>query len=222
VLGLDPTDVHSLTLAYQKIYQQVPIILRFFRKYVPGCANCVLREIAPMIGVRESRRIIGDYVLTGDDVINGARFDDAVAMGGYMVDIHRPCGTWVESYNVKAYQIPFRCLVARDVEGLLMAGKCFSGTHHAVASTRVIPICMAQGQAAGTAAALAVRHGCSPREIGIRLLQETLIAQGAELGQTLGEPDPELIERIGVLPWKEPQTEGDRDRVSQAENAWIK
>ncbi|MGH9837788.1 MAG: FAD-dependent oxidoreductase [Blastocatellia bacterium] len=222
VLGLDPTDVRSLTDAYTKLYQQIPIIVNFFRRYMPGCGEVRLREIAPMMGIRESRRIMGDYVLTKEDVVEGRRFDDAVSMGGYHVDIHNPSGTWVHSADVEAYTIPFRSLIARGVDGLLMAGKCLSATHEAVASTRVIPICMGQGQAVGTAAALAVRAGKSVREIGIGRLQDALISQGAELGQSLGEPDEALIERIGVMPKNNHVVLPEQDQVSGLETAWVK
>ncbi|MFN0121588.1 MAG: FAD-dependent oxidoreductase [Blastocatellia bacterium] len=222
VLGLDPTDVRSLTDAYTKLYQQIPLIVNFFRRYMPGCAAAHLREIAPMMGIRESRRIMGDYVLTKEDVVEGRRFDDAVSMGGYHVDIHNPSGTWVHSSDVEAYTIPFRSLVARDVEGLLMAGKCLSATHEAVASTRVIPICMGQGQAVGTAAALAVRAGKSVRDVRIGALQDTLISQGAELGQSLGEPDDATIERIGVMPKSNHVVLPEQDQVSGLETAWVK
>jgi hypothetical protein len=148
-------------------------------------------------------------------------FDDAVSMGAYHIDIHRPAGTWVDSHNVRAYTIPLRSLIARGVDGLLMAGKCISATHEAIASTRVIPICMGQGQAAGTAAALAVRAGRSVREVPIAQLQDTLAAQGAEFGRTLGEPDWAAIEEVGQLPFDEPPTTGDKDTVSAAESAWV-
>jgi hypothetical protein len=200
ILGLDPTDVDSLTGAYTSIYKQIPEHVALFRKYIPGFAHATLREIAPLLGVRESRRITGDYVLTGEDVVSGRAFDDVVAMGGYHVDIHRPDGTWVQSQDTQAYDIPFRSLVAAGVQNLLMAGKCLSATHEAVASTRVIPICMAQGQAVGTAAALAVRAGVTPRDVPLRELQATLIAQGAELRQALGEPNWAAIEEVGQLP----------------------
>jgi len=222
VLGLDPTDVRSLTDAYAKIYRQVPIIVRFFRKYMPGCENAHLREIAPMLGVRESRRIMGDYVLMKEDVVEGRRFDDAVSMGGYHVDIHNPSGTWVQSADVEAYTIPFRSLIARGVDGLLMAGKCLSATHEAVASTRVIPICMGQGQAVGTASALVVNSGKSVREISVRMLQDKLISQGAELGQSIGEPDGELIERIGVLPKSDNGAAIAYEELTQSETAWVR
>jgi hypothetical protein len=222
VLGLDPTDVQSLTDAYVKVYEQIPVLVRFFQKYVPGFRSAHLREIAPMLGVRESRRIMGDYVLTADDLVAGRVFDDAVCMGGYHIDIHRPAGTWVDSHNVKAYTIPMRSLIARDVEGLLMAGKCLSATHEAVASTRVVPICQGQGQAAGTAAALAVKASIPVRDVPTPKLQETLAAQGAEFGRTVGEPNWAAIEEIGQLPLEEPPTTGDRDPVTAGSSSWVK
>jgi len=103
-----------------------------------------------------------------------------------------------------------------------MAGKCISATHEAIASTRVIPICMGQGQAVGTAAALAVTRGVGVREVPIELLQATLTQQGAEIGRTLGEPDYAAIEEVGQLPFEEPPSTGDRDTVSAAESAWVR
>lgn len=222
VLGLDPTDVNSLTSAYTRIYQQIPQLAAFFKNWVPGFEDSYLLEIAPMLGIRESRRIVGDYMLTAEDVINGREFPDVVALGGYHIDIHRPSGTWVESKNVQTYDIPYRCLVARDVDGLLMAGKCLSATHEGVASTRVIPICMAQGQAVGTAAALAVERKQSVHEIDVKALQNRLIEQGAELRQSLSEPDPAVIDWVGQLPKNEPETTGEGDEASQGVHAWVR
>lgn len=221
MLGLDPTDIDSISSAYAGTYHQVPTLVGFFRKYVPGFENAYLLEIAPMLGIRESRRIVGDYMLTAQDLVAGRRFDDAVAMGGYHIDIHRPSGTWVESQNVLAYTIPYRSLIAGDVEGLLMAGKCISATHEAIASTRVIPICMAQGQAVGTAAALAVRHHTALREVDIRELQGLLVHQGSEIGSTLEPPNQQAIDEIGQLPMEEDQTVGEKDEASRMESAWI-
>lgn len=222
VLGLDPTDIRSLTDAYAKVYEQIPILVKFFRNYVPGFSHSHLREIAPMLGVRESRRIMGDYIVTADDLVAGRVFNDAVSMGGYHIDIHRPAGTWVDSHNVRAYTLPLRCLIARDVDGLMMAGKCLSATHEAVASTRVVPICQGQGQAAGTAAALAVKKGISVRKVSISELQDTLVSQGAEIGRTLEAPNQRAIEEVGQLPFEEPPTTGDRDVASLASTAWVK
>lgn len=222
VLGLDPTDTDSLTNAYGRVYGQIPQLVAFFRKYVPGFENSHLLEIAPMLGVRESRRILGDYVLNADDLVAGRRFEDAVCMGGYHIDIHRPSGTWVESRNVRAYTIPMRSLIARDLEGLMMAGKCLSATHEAVASTRVIPICMGQGEAAGTAAAMAARRGHGVRELSTEAIQGQLRLQGTEFGETLGDPDLRAIEEVGQLPFDEPATSGDRDGASSSAAAWIR
>lgn len=222
VLGLDPTDIRSLTDAYAKVYEQIPVLVRFFKKYVPGFEESHLREIAPMLGVRESRRITGDYVLTAEDLIQGRVFDDAVCMGGYHIDIHRPAGTWVDSHNVRAYTVPIRSLIARDVEGLMMAGKCLSATHEAVASTRVIPICQGQGQGAGTAAALAVKAGKSVRQVPVSQLQDTLAAQGAEFGRTVGGPNQQAIDEVGQLPFDEPPTTGDKDPVTAGESSWVR
>ena len=220
VLGLDPTDVESMSDAFANIYAQVPPIVTFFRKWIPGFSQCVLREVAPIMGVRESRRIMGDYVLTGDDVIAGRAFDDAVSMGGYHIDLHRPSGSWVESYNVQAYTIPFRSLVSKDAENLMMAGKCISATHEAIGSTRVIPICMGQAQAVGTAAAMAVDTSKTVRDIPIRDLQNRLIDQGAEIGQSLGEPNQEAIDKYGQLPLEEEEgTSGEADPVTAG--AWV-
>jgi hypothetical protein len=221
VLGLDPVDVQSMSNAYAKVYEQIPPLVAFFQKYVPGCDNSRLVEIAPMLGVRESRRIMGDHVLTMEEMVDGVRHADGVAMGGYHIDIHRPKGTWVESHNVQAYTIPLRSLVARGTDGLLMAGKCISATHEAIAGTRVIPICMAQGQAAGVTAAMAATSGIDVRSVTVSLLQDRLIAAGAELGQSLGEPNHRVIEEIGQLPMEEPPTEGDCDPVSASETAWV-
>lgn len=221
VLGLDPTDGQSLSDAYSRVYGQIPELVRFFQKYVPGFVGADLREIAPMLGVRESRRIMGDYVLSADDLLEGRLFDDAVSMGAYHIDIHRPAGTWVESHNVKTYTIPLRSLIARNFDGLLMAGKCLSATHEAIASTRVIPICMGQGQAAGTAAALAVRKGISIRDLSVKQLQEALQLQGAEIGRTLEAPNQAVIDEVGQLPLDEPPTTGDRDEASTSQNAWV-
>jgi hypothetical protein len=221
VLGLDPTSTVSLTDAYTRVYEQIPILVRFFKHWVPGFEQSSLLEIAPMLGVRESRRIMGDYVLHADDLVAGRVFDDAVSMGGYHIDIHRPAGTWVDSHNVRSYTIPLRSLIARGVDGLMMAGKCISATHEAIASTRVIPICMGQGQAAGTAAALAVKSGVGVRQVSISKLQETLAAQGAEFGRTLGPPNERAIDEVGQLPFDEPPTTGDKDAASSVRAAWV-
>lgn len=221
VLGLDPTDVASVSEATMRVHAQVPDLLNFFRTYVPGCRNARLVEIAPMLGIRESRRIMGDYVLTGDDLVAGARHDDDVAMGAYHIDIHRPSGSWVQSTNVRAYGIPLRSLIARGVDGLMMAGKCISATHEAIGSTRVIPICIAEGQAAGTAAALAARHGVAVRDVPIAELRERLLAGGVELGVHELTVDPGA-DGWPVLPFEQEETTGERDAATAGADAWVR
>ena len=103
-----------------------------------------------------------------------------------------------------------------------MAGKCISATHEAIAGTRVIPICIAQCEAAGTAAAIAVKANTTVREIDIPALQEQLVRQGAEIGRTVGPSNQEIIDKLGQLPLDEPPTSGDDDGVSHIKDAWVK
>lgn len=199
VADFDPIDADSLSRAYQNAYGQIPQLVDFFNDWMPGSSNAYLEEIAPIIGIRESRRIMGDYVLTGDDVRTGRIFDDGIGIGAYHIDIHRPDGSRFDSEPTLPYDIPYRCLLARDIENLLVAGKCFSATHEAIASSRVIPICMAEGQAAGKAAALAALGRFAPREVNVAKLQAELRADRAILRDDLHAPDPELVDRIGAI-----------------------
>ncbi|MFO7937218.1 MAG: FAD-dependent oxidoreductase [Kiritimatiellia bacterium] len=217
VLGLDPVNGDSINEAYYHLYRQIPMLVKFFRKYVPGFGNSNLREIASVLGVRESRRITGEYTLTENDLVSGRVFDDAVCMGAYHIDIHRPAGTWVESKNVKAYTVPLRSLIVKDFEGLMVAGKCFSATHEALASTRVVPVCMGMGEAAGVAAVMALSSGCSVRELDVGNLQNALQFQGVELGRTLENPNAELIDKIGQLPLVEDAHSDEYDGVKNSE-----
>jgi len=108
--------------------------------------------------VRESRRIVGEYVLCKEDILDSRKFDDAIAMGGRAMDVHSEVGGqpghWVEIRSGKAYDIPYRCLVPEAIEGLLVAGRCISVDHMALGSVRGIPLCIATGQAAGKAGRL--------------------------------------------------------------------
>jgi hypothetical protein len=139
--------------------------------------------------VRETRRIIGEYQLTADDVLRSRHFDDVIARGSYPIDIHDPKGgrgTLLERLPTGgAYDIPLRCLIPRDVDGLLVGGRCISGTHEAHSSYRVTPIALATGQAAGVAAALAAQAKVAPRDLAADVVQRTLVAQGANLGDAL-------------------------------------
>jgi hypothetical protein len=187
VVDIDPLDPDDLTRAEVEARAQVMQLLAFFRSQVPGFANARIAATATQIGVRESRRIVGDYTLTADDVLHAREFADAVARSAYPIDIHNPSGTGTSTQRLapgSAYEIPYRCLVPRVAEDLLVAGRCISTTHEALASTRLTPTVMTLGQAAGTAAALSVATRVSPRQIDTHALRERLIADGVDLRRT--------------------------------------
>ncbi|MEN6336208.1 MAG: FAD-dependent oxidoreductase [Phycisphaerales bacterium] len=182
VLG---TDVWDLTYAEWEGRRQMRQIAAFLRRYVPGFENAYVAQSGVTIGVRETRRILGEYQLTADDLLTVRRFDDVVARGSYPLDIHSPTGKGTVLRRLpadEAYDIPLRALIPRDVDGLLVAGRCISGTHEAQSSYRTMPISMATGQAAGVCAALAARHALTPRDVSACDVQAELIRQGADLG----------------------------------------
>ncbi|HEV7663263.1 MAG TPA: FAD-dependent oxidoreductase, partial [Chloroflexota bacterium] len=189
VLGMDGTNPDDLTRAEIEGRKQVFALLDFMRRELPGFERVQLRETATQIGVRETRRIVGEYVLTQDDLASGRHFEDVIALGGYPVDIHPVdgAGGGVQSaldsglHTADVYEIPYRSLVPLDIDDLLVAGRCLSATHEAAGAVRVMPPCFAMGQAAGTAAALAVERAISPRQIEVRELQAELRKQGAIL-----------------------------------------
>jgi hypothetical protein len=132
------------------------------RKYLPGFENAGLIGTGPQIGVRETRRIVGHYVLTGEDVLSCRKFDDQIAEASYCIDIHLPGSTGDIIHYLppgQCYGIPYRCLVAKEVDNLLVPGRALSATHEAASSARVMPICMTTGEAAGSAAAIAAHQG---------------------------------------------------------------
>jgi hypothetical protein len=185
LLDLDGTKAEDLTRGEVEGRRQAHTLMAFFRKRVPGFANARLLDTAGQVGVRESRRIVGEYVLTVDDICEGRSFPDAIALCSYGVDVHNPEGPGqavrrdFETANV--YEIPYRCLVPQGVEGLLAAGRCISATHEANGAIRVMPPCFATGQAAGTAAALAVKAGTPPRQVSTAQLRHALIGAGQVL-----------------------------------------
>ena len=179
------TDVWDLTLAEALSRRQMAQVAAFLRDYVPGFRDSYVVQSGVQIGVRETRRVQGDYVLTGEDILSARKFDDVIARGTYPVDIHNPTGKGTVLRTVpagEAYDIPLRCLLPRAVQHLLTAGRCISGTHEAHSSYRVTPTAMATGQAAGVCAALAATSGRSPREVPATEVQAELLRQGADLG----------------------------------------
>lgn len=179
VVDVDPNDPASFTRAEAAGMAQIGVWLEFLQRYVPGFERCRLVTTPSHIGMRETVHMAGDYTLTEEDLLAGRHFPDAIARGGYHLDIHPPEHADIETKSPPAYQIPFRTMLPAGVEGLLVAGRAMSATHEAFSSIRVIPILMACGQAAGAAAALTLRHGASLREVPIETLRAALRDAGA-------------------------------------------
>jgi hypothetical protein len=181
--NVDATDPVQLTRAEVDGRRQVREYARFLRDRVPGFESSVVVATSPAIGIRESRRIHGDYVLTRDDVLTGRRFDDEIALCGAPIEDHHAGGDteWQYVGQGGVYGVPYRALLPAGVEGLIVAGRCFSSTHDAHASARSMATCMAMGQAAGTAASMAAAAGIAPRAVDVGLLRERLAADGVLL-----------------------------------------
>ena len=185
VLG---TDVWDLSYAEWMSRRQMRQIAQFLRRYVPGFEKSYVLQSGVNVGVRETRRIVGDYQLTAADVLSARKFDDAIARGAYPVDIHNPTGSGTVLKRLppgEAYDIPLRCLMPKNAEGLIVAGRCISGTHEAHSSYRVMPIVMATGHAAGITAALAAKRNARPRQLPVSEVQRELVRQGASLRKEL-------------------------------------
>lgn len=182
--GVDGTDPDQLSRAELAARGQVFAIADLLIRHVPGFAGAWLAEMAPSLGVRETRRLVGRQVLSGSDAIRCVRHPDAIAQGSYMIDIHDPQGRRKAiggDLSGDCFDIPFGCLVPRTVANLLAAGRCISVDHVAHSSTRIQGTCMLTGQAAGTAAALAVAGGTDPGRLDAAVVQRRLVADGVIL-----------------------------------------
>lgn len=184
VTGKDATDAQQLTDAEIEGRYQVMEISRFLIRHVPGFEDSYLLDTPVQIGVRETRRIMGEYVLTREDILDQRQFPDVIGQGIYPVDIHHPSGVGSTLIQPSAaYQIPYRILTPQQLENVLIAGRCVSATHDALAAIRVIASCMMMGQAAGTAAGMTSGsndHG-RVKQVRIRDLQDKLVRDGAIL-----------------------------------------
>ena len=184
--GVDATDPKSLSAAETEGRRQVREVLSLLRTYLPGGEKIRLASLACTLGIRESRHVLGEVVVGEDDILHGRVPDDTVACCAYAIDLHGGKGAtgtlFLTVRDGEFYGIPYRALVPRTVEGLLVSGRCISATSMAAASLRVIPPAMATGEAAGTAAALSVRQGVEPRHVDIASLRFALGRQGAFLG----------------------------------------
>lgn len=184
--GIDLTDADDLTRAEIEIRSvQIPGIFRFLKKYAPGFENARLMETAPLIGTRESRRIVGLYTLTRDDVMSNREFKTSIGRCGRAMNVHssgggdqnKPRGgqQWIEQPEPTGFGIPYEILVPQKTMNLLVAGRCVSADRDALGSLRGEPTCMVLGEAAGTAAAICSKTNISPKDIDIQLLQKRLI-----------------------------------------------
>ena len=183
VSGTDSTDPASYTRCELTAHKQIKIINEYLRRFVPGFENAYMQIVAPFTGVRESRVIVGKYVLTAEDIVSMRKFNDAVVVAGYPVDIHHSTGgDCTMIFTEDAYDIPYRVLVPEKVESLLVAGRCSSMNHEAMAGTRVMSTCMALGEAAGTAARIALEDGVLPSVVDVQKVRADLLDNGAYLG----------------------------------------
>jgi len=164
----DALSVHDLTRIEVEVREGLIKMYDFFKERVPGFEKSLIMDVAPQVGTRESRRIQGEYILTEDDLA-GREFPDSIGQ----------TGNWLRGGEV--YSIPYRCIVPKQVENLLFAGRCISTTHEAHDATRVIVPCMITGQAAGAAAALALADDVSPRSLDVARLQSLLEEQGVNV-----------------------------------------
>ncbi|MBQ9779089.1 MAG: FAD-dependent oxidoreductase [Clostridia bacterium] len=184
VVKVDPTDAFGVSRAEIEARRQVHEIVDFLKKNSRAFEHATLISIAAEIGVRESRKLCGEYVLTAEDLLAQTMFEDAVVLANYNIDIHNPAGTGTDIHyfqDGEYYSIPYRSLLPREYDNLLVAGRCISATHEAQAAVRVMPICACMGEAAGVAIALAKKTGTNTHTVDVAKLRSILRKYGATL-----------------------------------------
>ncbi len=193
VADIDGTDPMALTGAEIEGRKQAFEYARFLRDCVPGYEKAALSWLNPSIGVRETRRVYGRYRLTREDCLRARKFEDAIGACGAPIEDHSPGAdtTWIYLPEGMTYDIPYRTLLPQKIDNLLVAGRCFSATHDAHASCRSMAQTMTMGQAAGTAAAMAVQSDSLPKDLSVPDLQDNLLAIGAKFGQISVELEPQ-------------------------------
>ena len=184
VVMLDPTNPFDVSKAEVIARKQIHELISFLKENSDAFHESALISVAINIGVRESRKLRGVHILTGDELINCTRFEDSIALGNYDIDIHSPTGTGTSHrYFAEGeyYTIPYRSLLPKEYDNLLVAGRCISATHEAQASVRIMPICCCLGEAAGMAAAIACKTNTDVHSVDVALLQHKLKNNGAVL-----------------------------------------
>lgn len=186
VTGVDGTNADDITKAYVQCRRQLPEIMAFLKEYVPGFENSYVLKSAAQIGVRETRHFKGMKTITEQDILEARVFPDwAVANAHFNFDVHNIGGAGLDETGCQknftqqhGYTIPYGCLVPQEIDGLLLAGRCISGTHMAHANFRAMPICANMGQAAGVAAAMCVEQDIQPRALQVEQLQQRMRSLG--------------------------------------------
>jgi hypothetical protein len=181
VLGVNVFSPIEFSAAIVECYRQIEEYAQFLIKKVPGFAKAKISQIAPVLGVRETRHIRGEHMLTAKDVSGETSFPDSIAADVSAFDVHDVKGADVDFRGLKPYELPYRCLVPLGVEQLLVAGRCISADHTAHGRSRNVPACMATGQAAGIAAAIALDSNTTVRGVSIERLQAALREIGMPL-----------------------------------------
>ena len=184
---LNELDCEAVTNAEIGQRQQIHKLISFLQEEIPGLENIQLVTTASDIGIRESRRIVGKTVFCLDDIQNARRFDDRIAVCANSVDIHQKNGVAYTAHTSDNYYIPLSCLISNSIDNLLTAGKSLSADKYAFAAVRVMPTCIAMGQAAGIAAAIAAEKGISAGEVPYQQVQAQLIRCGAYLGDDFSD-----------------------------------
>ena len=188
ILHVDATDLKDLTRAELEGQIQNARLIEVMREFVPGFEHAYISSTAPNLGVRESRRMKGIKRVTAEDAYAGAVPEDSICLSGYKIDIHQDRQNDVLFRKVdKPFGIPYGALVSAEIGNLLFAGRCISADDQAIGSIRVMPCCMAMGQAAGLAASMAIGENVLPKEVNVPTLREALRKQGAILNKTVYE-----------------------------------
>ncbi|NLZ38580.1 MAG: FAD-dependent oxidoreductase [Firmicutes bacterium] len=181
----DQTSGEEISKALMYMRKINKAYFNFLKERIPGFEDAYIHQEATMVGTRESRRIVGEYIIHEDDLLSGKKFDDVIALGGpRSPDAHAVTGRWgdgVTSTNRHVWSIPYRALVPKNVDNILVAGRCISATTLALGALRDQATCMTMGEAAGAAAALCARMGVTPRELDVKLLQKALLKQNVIL-----------------------------------------
>ena len=184
VIKLNPTDPFDVSHAEVMARRQIHELVSFLKENSKAFNESALISIAVDIGVRESRKLKGVHILTADEIINCTQFEDSIALGNYDIDIHNPTGTGTSHRffgDGEYYTIPYRSLLPKEFNNLLVAGRCLSATHEAQASVRIMPTCACLGQAAGTAVAVAFKSDKNAHTVDVKSLQNKLLENAAVL-----------------------------------------